>query len=268
MRFTYSQEHLKFLRDGYKEMRVPLLTQAFNEEFDLSQTAHAIRSVLRNHRFRCGRKPGFVKGERSVLFAENQVAFIKEQYKTYSRKELTIEFNKKFDTEIKVSQIVSFVHNQGINCGRDGRFGKGHVSWNKGVKGSIKPNRTSFKKGSVPPNLLPVGTERITRDGYVEVKINEPNPYVAGQKTRWKLKHLYLWIKENGPLPEGHILTFLDGDKKNCSPENLLLISRKVNAYLNHNGLSALTGEHKKAAILLAKVAQKASSLKREAALV
>ena len=51
----------------------------------------------------------------------------------------------------------------------------------------------------------------------------------------------------------------------NCVPENLILISRKVNAYLNHNGLCDLTGEHKISAILLAKVAQKASRLKKEA---
>ena len=264
MRFIYSEEQLDFLREGYEEVRGPALTDAFNEKFGLKQSFNAIRSVLRNHRFRCGRKSGFVKGERSVLFTKEQVAFIKEQYKTYSHKELTVEFNKVFKTEIKASQLRSFVHNQGINSGRNGQFGKGHVSWNKGVKGYMGPNKTSFKKGSVPPNRLPLWSERITVDGYVEIKIDEPNPYVPGQMTRWKLKHLYLWIKENGPLPEGHILTFLDGDKTNCETENLLLISRKINAYLNHNSLSDLTGEHKLSAILLAKVAQKASALKKE----
>ena len=266
MRFKYSQEQLEFLREGYKEIRLPALTKAFNEEFELNQTEHAIRSVLRNHRFRCGRKPGFVKGERSVLFTEEQVAFIKEQYTIYSRKELTIEFNKKFKTEIRVSQIVSFVHNQGINCGRDGHFGKGHVSWNKGTKGLTSANSGSFTKGTKPPNWQPVGSERITKDGYVEVKINEPNPYVPGQMTRWKLKHLYLWIKENGPLPKGHMLTFLDGDKENCEPDNLMLITRAVNAYLNRNGYGDLARELKLSAIAIAKVAQKASQLKKEAA--
>ena len=263
MRFKYSQKHLDFLREGYKDTRYKALTIAFNEEFSLNQTEPAIRSVLRNHKFRCGRKPGFVKGERSLLFTEDQVAFIKEQYKTYSRNELTIEFNKKFETDIRTNQIVSFVHNQGINCGRNGHFGKGHLSWNKGTKGLTSANSGSFKKGTVPPNWQPLGSERITADGYVEVKINEPNPYVPGQMTRWKLKHLYLWIKENGPLPAGHMLTFLDGDKENCEPNNLILISRAVNAYLNRNGYGELAGELKLTAIALAKVTQKASSLKK-----
>ena len=266
MRCKYSQEHLDFLREGYKETRYKALTKAFNEEFSLNQTEKAIRSVLRNHKFRCGRKPGFVKGERSVLFTKEQVAFIKEQYKTYSRNELTMEFNKKFKTDIRISQIVSFVHNQGINCGRNGHFGKGHLSWNKGTKGLTSANSGSFTKGTVPPNWQPLGSERITADGYVEVKINEPNPYVPGQMTRWKLKHLYLWIKENGPLPAGHILTFLDGDKENCEPDNLMLISRAVSVYLNRNGYGDLAGELKLMAIALAKVTQKASQLKKEAA--
>ena len=80
---------------------------------------------------------------------------------------------------------------------------------------------------------------------------------------KWKLKHLYLWIKGNGPLPAGHMLTFLDGDKENCEPDNLMLISRAVNAYLNRNGYSDLAGGLKLTAIALAKVTQKASSLKK-----
>ncbi|MBW2644581.1 MAG: HNH endonuclease [Deltaproteobacteria bacterium] len=268
MRFIYSQEQLYFLCLGYKEIRLPELTQAFNEKFDLDKSEKAIKTALSSRGFTCGRKPGLVKGERSVLFTKEQVSFIKEQYKTYSRNELTVEFNKKFKTEIRVSQIVSCVHNQGINCGRDGHFGKGHVSWNKGTKGLTSANSGSFIKGTVPPNWQPVGSERITKDGYVEVKINEPNPYVKGQMTRWKLKHLYLWIKENGSLPVGHMLTFLDGDKENCEQDNLMLISRAVNAYLNRNSYGDLAGELKLSAIAIARVAQKASSLKKEAAAV
>ncbi len=264
MRFVYTEEHLAFLREGFKEMRIQELTEAFNKKFELNKKRAAIHTVLTKRGYKCGRKPGWLKGERSVLFTKEQVAFIKNQYKIYSHRELTVVFNKAFKTEIEASQIRSFVHNQGIDSGRNGHFGEGHVSWNKGSKGLTSRNKTSFKKGTIPPNRLPLWSERITVDGYVEVKIDEPNPYVPGQMTRWKLKHLYLWIKENGPLPEGHMLTFLDGDKENCEPANMLLISRKINAYLNHNGLSDLTGEHKTTAILMAEVAQKASSLKRE----
>lgn len=266
MRFKYSQEHLLFLCLGYKEIRTRELIKEFNEEFRSNQTETAIRSVLRLHRFRCGRKPGFITGERLIAFTFEQSDFIKDKYKQLSLKDLAEEFNLHFSTNKSVDQIRCFTRNHSIKSGRTGCFEKGQTSWNKGVTGYMGPNKTSFKKGSIPPNRLPVGTERITRDGYVEVKINEPNPYVPGQMTRWKLKHLYLWIKENGPLPEGHMLTFLDGDKENCEPENLMLISRAVNAYLNRNGYGDLAGELKLSAIAIAKVAQKASQLKKEAA--
>ncbi len=31
-----------------------------------------------------------------------------------------------------------------------------------------------FAKGNVPPNHRPVGSERISKDGYIEVKVAEP----------------------------------------------------------------------------------------------
>lgn len=265
MRFTYSDEQVKFLRKGFTKMRIPELTAAFNAKFKLDKTVGQIRASLKNRKITCGRK-GFVKGERSVLFTRTQVAFIKEQYKVYSRSELTVEFNKTFQTEIKVSQITSFVKNQGIQCGRNSRFGKGHITWNKGTKGLTVANSGSFTKGTVPSNCLPVGSERVRDDGYIEVKINEPNPYVPGQMTRWKMKHIIVYEKKNGSVPDGHMLTFRDGDKSNCEPENLMVITRKISAYLNRNGYGDLSGELKMSAIALAKVAQKASSLKREAA--
>lgn len=266
MRFRYSQEHLLFLCLGYKEIRTRELTKEFNGEFNADQTEAAIRSVLRLHRFRCGRKPGFKTGERLIAFTFEQADFIKEEYTRLSLKDLTAAFNLHFGTNKTDKQLRFFTRNHKVKSGRTGCFKKGQDSWNKGVTGYMGPNKTSFKKGSVPPNRLPVGTERITQDGYVEVKINEANPYVLGQMTRWKLKHLYLWIKENGPLPAGHMLTFLDGDKENCKPDNLMLISRAVNAYLNRNGYGDLAGELKLSAIALARVAQKASQLKKEGA--
>ena len=40
-----------------------------------------------------------------------------------------------------------------------------------------KTKATRFKKGHVPKNHKPVGYERITRDGYIEVKTAEPNVF-------------------------------------------------------------------------------------------
>ena len=37
-----------------------------------------------------------------------------------------------------------------------GRFQKGSKPWNKGVKGAMKSNKTSFKKGNIPAITNPV----------------------------------------------------------------------------------------------------------------
>lgn len=265
MRFKYTEEHLAFLREGYKTLRRSELTAAFNEKFGLSKTTCSVKQALQMNGIRTDRK-GLVKGERSVLFTPEQVGFIKEKYKIYSHKELTIEFNKTFQTEIKAKQIRSFVHNQGIQSGRNGCFGEGHKPWNAGTKGLVKPNSGNFKKGQVPPNLMPVGSERVNVYGYVEIKINVPNPYVPGQKTRWKQKHHVVWESVNGPVPKNHLVTFLDGNKENCDIENLELISRGVNAYINCNGYADLTGDLKKSVIALAKVAQKTAKVAQKTA--
>ena len=89
----------------------------------------------------------------------------------------------------------------------------------------------------------PVGTERLDRDGYVEIKISDPN--------KWQPKHRYLWEKENGKVPKGMILIFKDNNKLNVCLDNLILISRAENMKINSRGDSVFTGQAKETAINL-----------------
>lgn len=110
------------------------------------------------------------------------------------------------------------------------RFKKGQPSIKKGKHVSPetyeKCKATMFKKGTVPPNHKPVGTERISKDGYVEVKVAE------GMR-QWRLKHRVLWESVNGNIPDGMILYFKNGDKQDIRIENLGLISRTERMYKN-----------------------------------
>ena len=92
-------------------------------------------------------------------------------------------------------------------------------------EGQEKSRRNLFPKGHRPHNRDSVGTERVKFDGYLWRKIAEPN--------KWKQVHIILWEEKNGPLPEGMCLTFLDGNRMNLSLDNLMLISRAENGYLN-----------------------------------
>lgn len=115
---------------------------------------------------------------------------------------------------------------------KNSSFKKGHKPFNTGKKQAEymspetieKVRRTQFKKGSVPHNTKFDGHERITKDGYIEVRIKQGD---------YRLKHLHEWEKINGKLPKGHCLWCLDGNRKNTSPENWKLISRIENMLNN-----------------------------------
>ena len=92
--------------------------------------------------------------------------------------------NNKFEYQFSLNQIKSAISRYNLNTGRTGRFEKGRIPANKGTKGLTGANKTSFKKGNTPLNHKPVGSERVSVDGYTEIKVSEPN--------KWRLKHLSL----------------------------------------------------------------------------
>ena len=104
-----------------------------------------------------------------------------------------------------------------------------------------------FKKGNIPHNLKPVGSERKNiKDGYVYVKIAQPDV--------WKLKHVFIWEKENGPVPKGCQIVFLDQNPDNLVLENLSLITKKENLILNRNRLLTKDSRTNMVAINIAKL--------------
>jgi len=128
----------------------------------------------------------------------------------------------------------------GDQRGASGRFQKGHQPANKGAKGWKAGGRsaeTQFKpghRGGKAADLYqPIGTERITRDGYVQRKVNDDLPL----QRRWKLVHRILWEEHHGPIPKGHVVVFKNGNKQDLRIENLELITQAENMRRNtiHN---------------------------------
>ncbi len=144
--------------------------------------------------------------------------------------------------------------------GRTGQFEKGNTPHpNARPKG---PNKTSFKKGVVPANTKALYSERVTVDGYIEIKIPEANPYTTA-KTRYRLKHQWIWEQANGAVPDGHILHFIDGDRSNCELENLEMIHRGVGAIMNKQRYSSLPTEIKPVVKTLAKIQHRQHELQK-----
>lgn len=166
----------------------------------------------------------------SHWYSEEEVDFIRRELPGRSHAELTDLFNTRFGTCLSIGQITGAAKNRKICNRRDTRLKPGNVPINKGQKRMWKGGEvTQFKPGSMPHNYRPVGSERTTVDGYVEVKIADPKS--------WKMKHVILWEQANGPVPKGHAIIFGDGNRQHISLDNLVLVSRKQLAVMNKMGL-------------------------------
>ena len=142
------------------------------------------------------------------------------------RRVLAEMFNLHFRQQRTVSAIKSFCTRSGMKTGRSGCFQKGNISFNTGTKGVMKKNKTSFQTGNRPHTWQPIGTERITKDGYLQRKVTD----TGSSKDDFVEVHRLIFEEVNGIIPAGHIVIFIDGDKTNITPENLELVSRSVHA--------------------------------------
>lgn len=191
-----------------------------------------------------------------VYSRENKKGSSKNNVKGRTNQELAELINKTFGLSVTAEQMNSYKANHGLRSGLDFRFKKGHVPANKGKKYPGQVNRTSFKKGHKPINYRPVGSERVNVDGYVEVKVADPNV--------WRLKQHVVWEQENGPIPEGHCLVFLDGNKENTSLDNLQLITRNQLARMNQLNLFQREAELTKIGIIIADIHCRIGERKRD----
>lgn len=97
--------------------------------------------------------------------------------------------------------------------GASSRFKPGHRTWNAGKSfhAGGRSIATQFKPGQlsgVARRLLKhIGAERISKDGYLERKINDDLPCYK----RWRAVHRIVWEQANGPIPRGYAVVFRPG---------------------------------------------------------
>jgi len=190
-----------------------------------------------------------------MKYTDALIKYIRRVAKGRFNKEICELVFKKFGITLTPDQMKNIKGNHNISSGLTGQFEKGHVPFNKGKKtGGWKP--TYFQKGHIPPNTRPVGTERIdSKDGYLSVKIAEPN--------KWKAKHVIIWEEQHGKVPEGHKVIFLDGNKTNIELDNLAIVTYGQMLLLNQHRLIKPNPEITKTGLLLSSVMVKAHKLKR-----
>lgn len=102
--------------------------------------------------------------------------------------------------------------------GRQHRFQKGQPSWSKGTKGLVGVQEacraTQFKPGRPAHearNYVPIGSERLSKDGYLERKVTDDPTIVPAR--RWVGVHRLVWEAANGPILAGHVVVFKPGKR-------------------------------------------------------
>lgn len=109
--------------------------------------------------------------------------------------------------------------------GRAHQFQPGHATWNKGKPhpSSGRAVDTQFKPGQKPHTWHPVGHERISADGYHQVKMSDTG---ITRRDYLNINHLVWFYAGRGDIPPGHALIFKDGNKLNAALDNLELVTR------------------------------------------
>lgn len=239
--WKYPDNVSRFIEEHASEGSISDMVERVNAEMGTSFTYSKMRAYFQNHKLHAAPKKGRpYTGFR--LTTPEQDAFIREHLEGTGHQAMADLLNARFGTSFTKEQIKAYYARNRLNSGLTGRFEAGHVPKNKGRKwdeymspeAQEKVRQTQFSKGHTPHNGgTPVGTIRLRhshkeRPGshpYYWEKVADPNV--------WRMKHILEWEKVNGPVPDGCMVTFADGDSLNWKIENLVLETRAQHAVRN-----------------------------------
>ena len=169
---------------------------------------------------------------RAIPYSAEEMAWL-EANRLLPISEYCSSFNETFRRNVAAVNLHALRKRKGWKTGRTGTFEKGAVPHNKGKPcapgtGGRHPNarKSQFRKGNRPHNTKYAGHERVSKDGYVEISVEEKNPH-TGFERRYVLKHRWLWEQAHGPVPKGMALK-CKGDRLNTDPSNWELVPRAL----------------------------------------
>lgn len=210
------------------------------------------------------------------FYTEEMLQFLQENVVGTPLQALADQFNARFGTHLSKDSIAACVHRRGLG---NGMFHKPSVfpeEIRQFMAANCKGNRaremvvllnekfgTNYTekqissyyrkhglKSGVASRYVPIGT-LIFRKGewYYEKVADGPN-----SNENWKSKHIMVWEEANGPVPEGHMVIFLDGDRRHYQLENLALCPYDVGLEMNHKNLRFDNAQLTETGMLIAKV--------------
>lgn len=244
-RRVLNDEQVAYFREIVPGRSVKEIIAMLREKYGLVLNAEQIHTLKSKYNLRSGRVT-----PPNRLTTPEQDKWIKANAQGKTGVELQKMIKDKFGIEFTLPQIKSYKARKKINTGLTGHFVKGCIPLNKGKKVSpevyerCKP--TMFKKSQRPLNWKPVGSERVNVDGYIEIKVKEPNI--------WRPKHRVVWEQHHGAIPKNKRIIFKDRNRLHCSIDNLMIISGAELSAMNHSKLFNTNPEITEVGVTLAKV--------------
>lgn len=159
-----------------------------------------------------------------------QKRFIHENYLTVPIREMSLQFGtskQPIDTYMRKNNLKL---TEEIKQQRR-KLSTGKVPPNKGMKGVHHPGseKAWFKKGQKAHNARNDGDVSIRKD-----KSGKPYVFIRIAPNLWIHEHRLVWIKHNGPVPEGYLIRHLNNDSTDNRIENLAVITKYENRVLNN----------------------------------
>ena len=243
----YSREFLDWLRKVAPGRTLARIHSLIRARWGMGLSDCQLSNIFKNHGIR--RFEGVSHKEMCAITTVHEHKFpglkdwlLSQDVTGSTRAGMLDRINEHFGWNMTLNQLKGYLSRNHIALWgiEAGQFRKGHPS-TKGVKMSAEQYRkcaaTMFRKGHRPKSAVPVGTVVVAKvsskrggeELYYKKKVAEPN--------RWKLLHRLVWEEHNGPIPRNHVITFLDGNWRNCDISNLMCISMGANCRANQDGL-------------------------------
>jgi len=261
----WTKEQIDYLKQIHTGKSNEEITKLINQKFNTNYSVCAVG--CKKNRIDC--KSEYKKQPK--IWTEEIIDFMIEHYKGKDNIELAELVNEKFGLNTSGDKISNVKTNLKRRKGIDlttginrGCYKKGNTPANKGKtwdkymseEGQENSRKTTFKKGNIPDNYRPVGSERISVYGYAEIKVADPNV--------WELKHRYIYKQHYGKIPDGYNVMFADKNRQNFDIDNLILVSKSEDLIMNRNELFFEDKELTKSGHLIAKVIDKTYKRRKE----
>ncbi len=254
----WPEDIVKWLRENVpgkttKQIVTMINQYGFDQKYGLVFSESMIKTAKKRYGIRSGTPVGNPKGY-SLKYPKGMETYIRGIAPGKHAGEIAKIVSDHFGIEFNERQCRAYKKNHNIISGVDCRFERGHEPANKGRPMSKeqyeRSKATMFKKGHVPANHMNVGEYTHTTEGYLIRKVKEDGP----QRERFEFVHRTVWEEHNGPIPEGKMVSFLDGNKDNCSIENLVLMDNAVNLEMNRRKLRFTDKDRTKTGMLVSEL--------------